>query len=99
MSGYIIRRLLQSLIVILLVTIMVFLLVRLLPGDPILVYVSRDQLSGAVAQETIDALRHEYGLDRSLWRSWNLRTIWRYIQLLATGRRWRGSCGTPNQDR
>jgi peptide/nickel transport system permease protein len=59
---------------------MVFLLVRLLPGDPILVYVSRDQLSGAVAQETIDALRHEYGLDRPLpiqYATW----IWKVLHL------------------
>jgi len=80
MGGYIVRRLLQSLIVVLLVTMMVFLLVRLLPGDPILVYVSRDQLSGAVAQETIDALRHEYGLDRPMpvqYVTW----IWKVLHL------------------
>ncbi len=80
MGSYIIRRLLQSLIVVLLVTIMVFLLVRLLPGDPILVYVSRDELAGGVAQETIDALRHEYGLDRSLpvqYVTW----IWKVLHL------------------
>jgi peptide/nickel transport system permease protein len=80
MGSYIIRRLLQSLIVVFLVTMMVFLLVRLLPGDPILVYVSRDQLSGAVAQETIDALRHEYGLDRPMpvqYVTW----IWKVLHL------------------
>ena len=80
MGGYIVRRLLQSLIVVLLVTMMVFLLVRLLPGDPILVYVSRDQLAGAVAQETIDALRHEYGLDRPMpvqYVTW----IWKVLHL------------------
>ena len=80
MGSYIIRRLLQSLIVVFLVTMIVFLLVRLLPGDPILVYVSRDQLSGAVAQETIDALRHEYGLDRPMpvqYVTW----IWKVLHL------------------
>ena len=66
MTGYIIRRLVQALVVVILVTILIFLLVRLLPGDPILVYVSRDQMSGGAAQETIDALRHEYGLDKPL---------------------------------
>jgi hypothetical protein len=26
-----------------------------------------------------------YGLERSFWCSWNLRTIWRYVQLLTAG--------------
>jgi peptide/nickel transport system permease protein len=80
MGGYIIRRLFQSFIVIMLVTIMVFLLIRLLPGDPILLYLSGDQASGGVAQETIDALRHEYGLDRPLpiqYMTW----IWKVLHL------------------
>ena len=38
-----------------------------------------------------------YGLERSLRRSWNLRTIWRYIQLLSTGRKWRGIQGDSAQ--
>jgi len=66
--------------VVLLVTIGVFLLVRLLPGDPILLYLSGDQASGGVAQETIDALRHEYGLDRPLpvqYVTW----IWKVLHL------------------
>ena len=80
MGSYIIRRLFQSFIVIMLVTIMVFLLIRLLPGDPILLYLSGDQASGGVAQETIDALRHEYGLDRPLpvqYVTW----IWKVLHL------------------
>ena len=38
-----------------------------------------------------------YELERSLWRSWNLRTIWRYVQLLTSGRRWRGIQGDSAQ--
>lgn len=38
-----------------------------------------------------------YGLERSMRRSWNLRTIWRYVQLLASGRRWRGIQGDSAQ--
>jgi len=38
-----------------------------------------------------------YGLERSFWRSWNLRTIWRYVQLLTSGRRWRGIQGDSAQ--
>lgn len=33
---------------------------------------------------------NRYGLERSLWRSWSLKTIWRYVQLLRAGRQWRG---------
>lgn len=38
-----------------------------------------------------------YELERSLWRSWNLRTIWRYARLLTSGRRWRGIQGDSAQ--
>ena len=38
-----------------------------------------------------------YGLERSLQRSWNLRTIWRYVQLLTRGRQWRGIQGDSAQ--
>ena len=31
-----------------------------------------------------------YGLERSLWRSWNLKTVRRYVQLMRAGRQWRG---------
>lgn len=80
MGTFIVKRLLQSIIVVLLVTIMIFLLVRLLPGDPVLIYLSNDNSSGAVAQETIDAMRHEYGLDRSLpvqYATW----LWKVVHL------------------
>jgi peroxiredoxin len=38
-----------------------------------------------------------YGLGRSLLRSWGLRTIWRYIQLLSSGRKWKGIQGDSTQ--
>ncbi|MBN1666066.1 MAG: AhpC/TSA family protein [Anaerolineales bacterium] len=38
-----------------------------------------------------------YGLERSLLRSWNLRTIWTYGKLLASGRKWRGIQGDSAQ--
>jgi hypothetical protein len=38
-----------------------------------------------------------YGLERSLVRSWNLKTIWRYARLLSSGRRWRGIQGDSAQ--
>lgn len=38
-----------------------------------------------------------YEIERSLRRSWNLRTIWHYAQLLTSGRRWRGIQGDSAQ--
>lgn len=38
-----------------------------------------------------------YGLERSLLRSWNLRTLWTYVKLLAAGRKWRGIQGDSAQ--
>lgn len=38
-----------------------------------------------------------YGLERSLLRSWNLRTLWTYVKLLSAGRKWRGIQGDSAQ--
>lgn len=66
MTAYIIRRIIQSFCVLLISTFMIFCVVRLLPGDPILLYLSQDEYETNLSQEEIDALRHEYGLDRSI---------------------------------
>jgi peptide/nickel transport system permease protein len=62
---FIIRRLLLSILIILLVTIIVFLAMRLLPGDPILMLVTASQAESAT-QEQIDSLRKEFGLDKPI---------------------------------
>jgi peptide/nickel transport system permease protein len=64
-TAYIIRRLLQALIILIIVTFVVFIAMRLLPGDPILMVVSQQQLA-QYSQEYIDQIRHEFGLDRSM---------------------------------
>lgn len=38
-----------------------------------------------------------YGLERSLRRSWNLKTAWSYVKLLRAGRKWRGIQGDSVQ--
>jgi len=65
MTAYIIRRLLMGLLVIIIVTIMVFLLLRLLPGDPLIVYTSAQDMTG-LTEEQLDALRVKFGLDKPL---------------------------------
>jgi len=67
MRTYILRRLIQTFIVIVLVTFSVFMVMRFLPGDPILLYLTEDEFSELqVTPEMIEALRHEFGLDRPL---------------------------------
>ncbi|HTY81676.1 MAG TPA: ABC transporter permease [Dehalococcoidales bacterium] len=63
MTTYIIRRLIQALIVLILVTLIVFFAMRYLPGDPILMYLGAGQLT-TITQEQIDEARHEFGLDK-----------------------------------
>ncbi|HSW36316.1 MAG TPA: ABC transporter permease [Candidatus Limnocylindrales bacterium] len=65
MQTFIIRRLIQIVLVLLVVTMLVFLLVRLLPGDPILMYMSQQNME-ILSQEQIDQIRHEVGIDRNL---------------------------------
>ena len=65
MGTYIIRRILQMLLILLLVTLIVFFMVRLLPGDPILMFLSSQDLE-KITQEQLDFLKHDLGLDRPM---------------------------------
>jgi peptide/nickel transport system permease protein len=65
MTAYLIRRFIIAVAVIWLVTIIVFLAVRILPGNPVLMYVSFDQLKDSTDAQ-IAQLEHEFGLDRPL---------------------------------
>jgi len=65
MTAYIIRRLMLGVIILLLVTLLVFLAMRLLPGDPLIIFISQSQVE-IYSLEQLAELRHEYGLDRSL---------------------------------
>ena len=65
MTSFIIRRLIQSVIVFFLITVLVFLVMRLLPGDPIYMIMSK-AASETATELQLDKLRHEYGLDRPL---------------------------------
>jgi peptide/nickel transport system permease protein len=64
MLPYIIRRLFMAVIIVILVTIMVFSAVRLLPGDPLIIFLGQSANIAQMPQERIDELRHEYGLDK-----------------------------------
>jgi peptide/nickel transport system permease protein len=66
MTAFIIRRLLMALLIIILVTLMVFFVIRLLPGDPLIIFLGQNANVEQMTQEKIDQLRHEYGLDKPI---------------------------------
>jgi peptide/nickel transport system permease protein len=65
MGTYILRRLIQSVFVIILVTFLVFIVIRLLPGDPILIYLSQQEVD-TLNVEQLEKIRAEFGLDKPL---------------------------------
>jgi peptide/nickel transport system permease protein len=67
MTTYIIRRLLLALITILIVTLIVFFAVRLLPGDPLIIFIGQQASSGqSISEAQLQELRIQYGLDKPL---------------------------------
>lgn len=65
MGTYIVRRLVQAILVILIITFLVFIVIRLLPGDPILLYLSEQQ-TDTMSEEQLNKVRAEFGLDKPL---------------------------------
>jgi peptide/nickel transport system permease protein len=64
MTTYIVRRVLLALFCLLMVTIVVFFSMRLLPGDPIIIYVGQSQQLSTLTEEGMQKLRQEFGLDK-----------------------------------
>jgi len=56
----------MALLVLILVTIIVFFIMRLLPGDPLIIYMGQSAQLQAMPEAQIDVLRHQFGLDRPL---------------------------------
>jgi len=65
MTTYIIRRLIQAVIVLVLITLLVFFAMRILPGDPLMIYITQQDIS-LITPEMEAQLRHEFGLDKNL---------------------------------
>jgi peptide/nickel transport system permease protein len=65
MITYIIRRLIQAVIVLVLITLLVFFAMRILPGDPLMIYITQQDIS-LITPETEAQLRKEFGLDKNL---------------------------------
>jgi ABC-type dipeptide/oligopeptide/nickel transport system permease component len=71
---YILRRLVQMIPVLIGITMIVFLLIHLIPGDPALT-----MLGIHARPEAVAALRHNLGLDKPLWEQYTI-----YLRNLAT---------------
>src|SRR4030042_1204741 len=65
MIAYIIRRCIQSVIVIFIVTVIVFVGMRLLPGDPLFMLFNPKQLQ-QYTPEQLEDIRREAGVDKSM---------------------------------
>jgi peptide/nickel transport system permease protein len=65
MQTYILKRLLLGILVLLFLSFIVFMVMHLLPGDPLLFFVSQGEVSTFDVAK-LDALKAEYGLDKPL---------------------------------
>lgn len=63
MLFYIIRRVLQGLLIIFLVSLITFIIMRLLPGDPLMLLLGDGRIK--MTDELREAIRHKWGFDRS----------------------------------
>jgi peptide/nickel transport system permease protein len=66
MSRFLIRRFLQSIPLLILISLVVFLLIHAAPGGPLSIYLSNP----SVRPEDIERLRRALGLDRPLWQQY-----------------------------
>jgi peptide/nickel transport system permease protein len=64
-ATYVIRRLIMGVVVLILVTILVFVAMRLLPGDPILMLVTETE-SKEFTEQQIAELKQQFGLDKPM---------------------------------
>ncbi len=65
MAAFIVRRLLIGVLILILVTLLIFIVMRLLPGDPLSLFIAQNQTQ-TYTPEQIQQLKHQYGLDKPL---------------------------------
>jgi peptide/nickel transport system permease protein len=65
MVSYTGRRFIQAVIIVIVVSLLVFLMMRLLPGDPLLMFISQGQYD-LLTEEQVANIKHDYGLDKPL---------------------------------
>jgi peptide/nickel transport system permease protein len=64
MTAYIIRRLLMALVIVIMVTLIVFFVIRLLPGDPLIIFMGQNANVEQMTEARLTEMRKEYGLDK-----------------------------------
>jgi peptide/nickel transport system permease protein len=57
----------MAIVIIFIVTLIVFFAIRLLPGDPIIIFLGQQATTGTITAQEMERLRHEYGLDLPIW--------------------------------
>src|SRR5262245_61828835 len=65
MSAYLIRRIVATIPIVFVTSVLVFAVMRLLPGDPVLMIAGEAQTD--IKPEILDRIRHEHGLDRPVY--------------------------------
>jgi peptide/nickel transport system permease protein len=65
MTTFIVRRIVLAVIVLVIVTLIVFMAMRILPGDPIYMIMTSGDMTNATVQQ-IEEVRREFGLDKPL---------------------------------
>jgi peptide/nickel transport system permease protein len=65
MGAYFVRRIVATIPILFVTSVFVFAVMRLLPGDPVLMIAGEAQAD--ISPEVLDRIRHEYGLDRPVW--------------------------------
>ena len=72
MIAYIIRRLIMAVFILIIVTLIVFFVMQLLPGDPLVIFLGQQAGSGSISEEQLEQLYIRYGLDKPLMvQYWN----------------------------
>lgn len=68
MFNYIISRLLQGILVIFLISVVTFIIMRMMPGDPVRLLLGEGSIK--LTQEQMDAIRSKWGLDRPYYEQY-----------------------------
>src|SRR5919201_4405717 len=66
MASYVLKRVVVSVALLIVSSILIFCLMRVIPGDPTITKVAASGTSKGADVRTLRAVRHELGLDRSL---------------------------------
>lgn len=80
MLSYVARRLVYMLLTLVLLSVVVFLIIQLPPGDYLTTYIAALEAQGAfVTPEEEEALRRYYGIDGTVFEQY-VRWIWRFVR-------------------